>query len=206
MKSPRRAITVYGLTLYPILCEDGLFGPTGGELWPASELLAQRLPDSEGLIVEVGAGLGLPGLRATLMGHRVLRTDYDELVVENLRRQIRDNDLTAVATTISQPSRQRSHSRRLWGRHRQHDRNVPEILHPSVTYCSGNVPEHYVPEHVPEPKFGKRLTSTAWGFGSRVQCRPDRSIDRLSKPVRYDVINKLASRAPRVMARRRSFF
>ena len=96
----RTSIEVHGFRLYPVLAseEDGLFGATGGELWEASVLLAQALPAVfHGVAMEVGAGLGLPGMTFARRGQRVLLTDVDRGVVRNLERQIQDNGISHVA-------------------------------------------------------------------------------------------------------------
>jgi len=65
--------------------------PYWPELWPASRMLAEYLSGADDLptvtpdepkAIELGCGLGLPGLMAMVRGFRVTFTDYDALALE----------------------------------------------------------------------------------------------------------------------------
>ena len=67
---------------------DDEFLPYWAELWPSGVALARAVAelDVRGLrVLELGAGLGLPSLAATLGGADVLATDWAEDAVELLR-------------------------------------------------------------------------------------------------------------------------
>mmetsp|Transcript_30641 Transcript_30641/g.78223 ORF Transcript_30641/g.78223 Transcript_30641/m.78223 type:complete len:264 (-) Transcript_30641:24-815(-) len=73
----------------------------GLDLWNASITLTKWLSQHQGLIqgkhvVELGAGVGVPGLLAGLAGAaRVLLTDYEQHSLHLLHRNIEDNQLHA---------------------------------------------------------------------------------------------------------------
>lgn len=77
--------------------------PYWADLWPASRMLAKavlREPWAPGLhAIEIGCGLGLPGIAALACGMRVTFTDYDatalDFAAENARRN-RFTDFTLL--------------------------------------------------------------------------------------------------------------
>merc|ERR1712224_781542 len=76
-------------------------GSTGGIVWPAATVLAQLLPTIQELgqpnvvVLEIGAGCGVPGLTAAALctspGARVILTDEAVGVVDNLNFLYREN-------------------------------------------------------------------------------------------------------------------
>ena len=83
---------------------------TGMSIWRGSEVLAEYLKQNPGIVdkksvLEIGAGVGLVGLTAHHLGaSRVLLTDGDEKVLENLRQNVLRNtgssrNGTATTTT-----------------------------------------------------------------------------------------------------------
>ncbi|MHB8170908.1 MAG: class I SAM-dependent methyltransferase [Thermincolia bacterium] len=81
--------------------EDGET-PVWVELWPSSIALARwywQGPDLTGLTaLELGAGLGLPGLAAALKGAMVTQTDYIPEAVELARQNAQQNGVIARMT------------------------------------------------------------------------------------------------------------
>jgi predicted nicotinamide N-methyase len=79
--------------------------PVWVELWPSSLALARWLWNNKSLkgqtVLELGAGLGLPGVAAGMRGAEVLQTDYMpealEIAGENARLNKVNNLRTAVA-------------------------------------------------------------------------------------------------------------
>src|SRR5262245_3907432 len=69
--------------------------PYWADLWPASRMLARailREPWREGLTaLEIGCGLGLPGLAALARGLRVIFSDYDRTALRFAERNARLN-------------------------------------------------------------------------------------------------------------------
>ena len=69
--------------------------PYWAELWPASRMLAKailREPWQPGLeALEVGCGLGLPGIAALAAGLRVIFSDYDATALHFAAANARDN-------------------------------------------------------------------------------------------------------------------
>lgn len=67
--------------------EDRL--PYGLELWPASQILSEMIladePGDGRSAVELGCGLGLVAISATLAGWRVAATDYDPMALDFAR-------------------------------------------------------------------------------------------------------------------------
>lgn len=99
---PRREVAVEvggrSVIVFPAVACDGLFGPTGGELWEASVVLSRWLARQtvEADVVELGSGLGLAGLAASWVSTgKVWLTDNDEGVLANLRRTVEANSATA---------------------------------------------------------------------------------------------------------------
>jgi predicted nicotinamide N-methyase len=76
--------------------DDEEFLPYWAELWPSGLALAQHVAglDLDGLrVLELGCGLGLPALAATLRSAEVLATDWAEDAIELLRRNAERNGL-----------------------------------------------------------------------------------------------------------------
>lgn len=68
---------------------DSTYKPHWAVPWPAAVMLAEhalgRLGWSADPVLEVGAGLGIPGLALASRGWRVISTDYDEAALEYVR-------------------------------------------------------------------------------------------------------------------------
>jgi predicted nicotinamide N-methyase len=77
---------------------DDEFLPYWAELWPAATALAAALPDVDGLlVVELGAGLGVPSLVAAARGAHVTATDWSQDAVDLLRENAARNGLQVDA-------------------------------------------------------------------------------------------------------------
>jgi predicted nicotinamide N-methyase len=76
--------------------------PYWADLWPASRMLAKailREPWPDGLhALEVGCGLGLPGIAALARGLRVIFSDYDATALQFAARNARLNGLSDFET------------------------------------------------------------------------------------------------------------
>jgi predicted nicotinamide N-methyase len=75
--------------------------PYWTKVWPAALVLAglaASLPPDERPILELGAGLGLPGLVAAARGRRVILTDLDPDALEFARAAVEINGLEELAT------------------------------------------------------------------------------------------------------------
>ena len=77
--------------------------PYGLLLWPAAIALAERLVAEPALVagkrvLELGAGVGLPGLVAQHLGGRVTQTDYQPAPLALARRNARQNGVTGIVT------------------------------------------------------------------------------------------------------------
>ena len=75
------------------------FLETGQVVWPAAPVLAYFLLSDEGQnltsgrdVIELGAGVGIPGLLASLCAHSVVLTDHNPTVLEILRRNVALNE------------------------------------------------------------------------------------------------------------------
>ena len=79
--------------------------PFWTKLWPAALILARfagRLPVSpDGAVLELGAGLALPGLAAAAAGHRVILSDLDPDALEFARAGVELNRLEGKARVVS---------------------------------------------------------------------------------------------------------
>jgi predicted nicotinamide N-methyase len=80
--------------------------PYGVALWPAALALAHevagRADDFRGRVVlELGAGTGLPGVVAATLGDRVVQTDRDELALALCRRNGARNGAGSVAYRLA---------------------------------------------------------------------------------------------------------
>jgi predicted nicotinamide N-methyase len=79
--------------------------PYWTKLWPAALVLARfagRLPAPQsGAVLEMGAGLGLPGLAAAAAGHQVILSDLDPDALEFARAGVELNRLEDKARVAS---------------------------------------------------------------------------------------------------------
>lgn len=79
--------------------------PYWTKLWPAALVLARfagRLPVTPaGAVLELGAGLGLPGLAAAAAGHQVVLSDLDPDALEFARAGVELNRLENNARVVS---------------------------------------------------------------------------------------------------------
>jgi predicted nicotinamide N-methyase len=78
------------------------FIPYWADLWPSAHLLARTLAGRAlrgARVLELGCGLGLPSLAASLAGGRVMSTDWAPEAVEAVRRNAEINDL-ALETAV----------------------------------------------------------------------------------------------------------
>lgn len=102
----RHELQINGVTLFPCESEDGVFGSTGGELWAAGRALATwvlthpHVVETADAVVELGAGLGLPGIVAARFNERVVLTDNDPGVLANLERTLQKNDVNAAVAKL----------------------------------------------------------------------------------------------------------
>jgi len=75
---------------------DGAELPYWTKLWPAAMVMAQfalRLTKGKDPLLELGAGLGLPGLVAAAGGRQVIISDLDPDALEFARAAVEKNDL-----------------------------------------------------------------------------------------------------------------
>lgn len=75
--------------------------PYGVALWPAGIALAHEVAARAGgfrgrTALELGAGMGLPGIVAATLGARVVQTDRDELALHLARRNAVRNDVATI--------------------------------------------------------------------------------------------------------------
>ena len=72
----------------------------GLSLWPGAMVLAEEVAGRDDwagkAVLELGAGVGLPGIVAAGLGARVVQTDHDELVLDLCRRNAARNGLHGV--------------------------------------------------------------------------------------------------------------
>lgn len=82
--------------------EDRL--PYGLELWPASQILSEMIladePGDGRSAVELGCGLGLVAISASLAGWRVAATDYDPMALEFARVNAELNDVHVAEWSV----------------------------------------------------------------------------------------------------------
>ncbi len=76
--------------------------PFWAKLWEASLVLADFVATLEPpkRILEIGAGLGVPGLTAAAFGHQVTLTDYDDLPLNLIQRSAEANGLSVKIVTL----------------------------------------------------------------------------------------------------------
>jgi predicted nicotinamide N-methyase len=78
--------------------------PYWAELWPAARMLAKFLLKHSWPArlhaIEIGCGLGLPGIAALACGMRVTFTDYDATAVRLAAENARLNGFTAFTSTV----------------------------------------------------------------------------------------------------------
>jgi predicted nicotinamide N-methyase len=76
--------------------------PYWADIWPSSRVLAATVldePDARGkTLLELGCGLGLVSLAATLAGFKVLATDYYNAALEFARHNVRSNGAGELTT------------------------------------------------------------------------------------------------------------
>ena len=75
--------------------------PNGLLLWASAVALARRLSDEPALIagkrvLELGAGVGLPGLVARTLGGQVTQTDYQPAALDLARHNAEKNGVTGI--------------------------------------------------------------------------------------------------------------
>ncbi len=75
--------------------------PYGVALWPAAIALAHEIATREGdfrgrRVLELGSGMGLPGIVAGAIGGRVVQTDRDELALYLCRRNGERNGVAGI--------------------------------------------------------------------------------------------------------------
>ena len=79
--------------------------PLWVELWPSSLALARWIWDSDYLpgksVLELGAGLGLPGIVAGLKGANVLQTDYAAEALEVAKETAALNMVNGIRTEVA---------------------------------------------------------------------------------------------------------
>ncbi|WP_297056892.1 methyltransferase [Thermosulfurimonas sp.] len=82
-------------SLDPFLTGDNNSFPFWARLWEAAIVLADFVATLKPprKILEIGAGLGVPGLAAAAFGHEVTLTDYEDVPLDLIRRSARLNGL-----------------------------------------------------------------------------------------------------------------
>jgi predicted nicotinamide N-methyase len=79
--------------------------PYWAYLWSGARVLAESVPVGVGRAVELGCGLGLPGLVAAQRGWRVLAIDRAPVALTFLRASADANDLANVHTIVADATR-----------------------------------------------------------------------------------------------------
>jgi predicted nicotinamide N-methyase len=80
--------------------------PYGVALWPSAiamvhEIAARAAEVAGRSILELGAGVGLPGIVAASLGGRVVQTDRDELALQLCRRNGERNGVASIAYRLA---------------------------------------------------------------------------------------------------------
>ncbi len=79
--------------------------PLWVELWPSALALARLLWEGEDLagksVLELGAGLGLPGVVAGLKGASVLQTDYESEALKVAQETAKMNNVENIRTAVA---------------------------------------------------------------------------------------------------------
>jgi predicted nicotinamide N-methyase len=83
------------------------FNQTGQVIWPAAPLMAYFLLSEEGRriiqdqhVVEVGAGIGIPGLLAGMWARSVMLTDHNPVVLSILSENVKLNQVAMVSELV----------------------------------------------------------------------------------------------------------
>jgi len=86
-----------------IAFEDDERIPYWADVWESAIVLAEELADTDGsgqTLLELGCGLGLPGLVAAQAGFAVTATDYEEAALEGVRYNAARNSLPSLTTRV----------------------------------------------------------------------------------------------------------
>jgi predicted nicotinamide N-methyase len=75
--------------------------PYWAHCWSGARVLAERVPPDAGRVLEVGCGLGLPGVTAARRGARVVFADRVAAPLAFVRETLRDNDLDAAGLVVA---------------------------------------------------------------------------------------------------------
>ncbi|HWP67431.1 MAG TPA: methyltransferase [Candidatus Limnocylindria bacterium] len=76
--------------------DDPAEPPYWAHLWSGARVLAEAVPAAAGRVVEIGCGLGLPGLVAAARGARVVLLDRDAAALAFVGESLRANGLAAA--------------------------------------------------------------------------------------------------------------
>jgi predicted nicotinamide N-methyase len=74
--------------------------PYWAHCWSGARVLAEQVPSSPGRVLEIGCGLGLPGLVAARRGGRVLFVDRVAAPLAFVRASLRENALDALGVVL----------------------------------------------------------------------------------------------------------
>jgi predicted nicotinamide N-methyase len=74
--------------------------PYWAHCWSGARVLAARVPRDAGRVLEVGCGLGLPGVTAARRGGRVVLTDRVAAPLAFVRETLRTNGLDAIGLVV----------------------------------------------------------------------------------------------------------
>jgi len=80
--------------------DDPAEPPYWAHLWSGAVVLARALPPKPGRVVEIGCGLGLPGLMAARRGGRVTFVDREPTPLAFVRASLESNGLTATGVVV----------------------------------------------------------------------------------------------------------
>jgi predicted nicotinamide N-methyase len=75
--------------------------PYWAHCWSGARLLAERVPGDAGRVLEVGCGLGLPGVTAARRGGRVVLADRVAAPLSFVRATLRTNGLEAIGVVVA---------------------------------------------------------------------------------------------------------